>query len=515
MDVIQATPRDPWWSKQHPMRTAASTCVLRCLLGCALASACTASSEDVRPPPDQLFFPSGVAVAPDGSVLFVANANSELRFDSGSIGVIDLGTVESVIDKWAPLPYLKPEDTPMPSYEGDCAPDLDHRETLVCDAAVFFAPKRGASVRIGNFATDIALQDFSPRDHTGKVIDVKLRVLVPTRGDPSIAWADFDGEKLSCASGSAGFALCDDAHRLSTVQSDPAQPPIQDEPFGVFADAGPPVKDKADNITGYVNGFAIVTHLTNGAVTLIDSPANGNAQIADVKSGLFAADQATGIRGATGVAGRTPGVDGDIVYVGSRSEDRIQTFTVGRPGNNALPYLLPSNYFFLDAVGGNTGGSSDTRDVQFSPPGNNNKMYVVNRRPPSLQVFDTSLDPSGFPRNVATGASDICRQPSKVTVFGAGADERAYVTCFQDGQVYVVDPRGQSQVEDIITVGRGPYSAVATSYPKDPPDPLVTMPRSLVFVSNFLEDTIAVVDVTPTSATRNRVVLRIGRPKAP
>jgi hypothetical protein len=463
-----------------------STCALRCLAGCALASsACTASSDAVRPPPDQLFFPSGLTVdKPDNaSVLFVANANSELRYDSGSISVIDLSIVDSVISAW-----VKDKDT------GGCEPDLDHRETLVCDESIFI--KKDASVRIGNFATDIALQNFGG----------PVRVFVPTRGDPSIAWADYDGGKLSCTTGSEGFALCDDAHRLSTVQNDPNLP-IVDEPFGVFADPGP--------VDDHSKGFAIVTHLTSGAVTLIDSPSNGNAQVADVKFNLFLADQNTGLRGATGVAGRTPGEDGDIIYVGSRTEDRIQTLTVGRPFNGTLPYLLPSNYFFLDSVGGNTGGSTDTRDVKFSRTGD--RMYVVNRRPPSLQVFDTSLGPSGFPRNAATGASDICRQGSKMTVFGQPDNdpvvqldnERAYVTCFQEGEVYVVDPRGQSQVEDIITVGRGPYSVAAAKLGS------TSSASSFLFVSNFLEDTIAVVDVTPTSATRDRVVLRIGEPRTP
>jgi hypothetical protein len=36
-----------------------------------------------------------------------------------------------------------------------------------------------------------------------------------------------------------------------------------------------------------------------------------------------------------------------------------------------------------------------------------------------------------------------------------------------------------------------------------------------LFVSNFLEDTIAVIDIDPNSATRHRVVLRIGTPRAP
>jgi len=526
MDVMQATSRDPWRSKQHPMRTNVLTCALRSwgLWGCILTSACTASAADVHPPQDRLFFPTGLAVAPDGSVLFAANSNSELRYDSGAISVIDLGTVESVIDAWSPIPNPACNVISPPAFckpdAGTCKSDPDHRETLVCDAVKFL--RADAGVRIGNFATDLAVQDFSYLDKDGNKV-VKARVVVPTRGDPSIAWADFDGENLSCTAGSTRFPLCDDAHRLANVGSDPDSPPIPEEPFGVFADPGPPGQDKT-----YPNGFAVMTHLTTGAVTLINSPGNADPQVkdapqvevADVKNNLFAID-ATGLRGATGVAGRKQGVDGEIVYVGSRSDARIQTFTVGRPVNNTPPYLLVDDFFFLDAVGASSGGSTDTRGMQFSQSGD--RMYVVNRRPPTLQIFDTSIGPSGFPRNAATGASDICREASTLAVLDAGAGERAYVTCFQDGEIYVVDPNGSSQVEDIITVGRGPYSVVAATYQaKSPPgDPApgasapVTMSRSLLFVSNYLEDTIAVVDVTPTLATRNRVVLRIGQPRAP
>src|ERR1043165_9839279 len=98
---MQATPRNPLWSNRHPMRTAASACVL-CALGASIAS-CTASAEDVRPPPNQLFFPSGLAVTPPGKTspaLFVANSNSELRYDSGSIVVIDIRRVQSTIEEW-------------------------------------------------------------------------------------------------------------------------------------------------------------------------------------------------------------------------------------------------------------------------------------------------------------------------------------------------------------------------------------------------------------------------------
>lgn len=422
---------------------------------------CTASSEEVRPPPDQLFFPTGAAVSPDEEFLFVANANSELRFDSGTVSVIDLEEVDRVVAEWIATGGVGAPD---------CAMDPDHRETLACaNEAHFIVPD--ASARIGNFATDVAVQD------TGSGT---LRLIVPTRGDPSIAWLDFDGGKLSCNdSNTQGFALCDEGHRLAYVHNDPDLALVPDEPFDAYADSS--------------GQYAVVTHLTSGAVTLIDSPIGGNARVADVMAGLFAADPASGLRGATGIAAR----NGGIIYVASRSEDRVQTLTVGRPVNGADPFLLAGNYFFLNLVGSaSPGGSNDTRGLTFSA--NGDRMYLINRRPPSLQIFDTSAGPTGFPKNEGIAATDICRGSSTLAVMDTGDGDRAYVTCFQDGQVYVVDPRGLSSVENIVTVGRGPYSVVAAPN------------RKKIYVTNFLEDTVVVLDVSPTSKYYNRVVLRIG-----
>ena len=453
--AAQATVWDPRWSKRVPMRTVF-------LLACATLAACTASAEEVRPPEDQIFFPTGAAVSPDDAFLFVASANSELRYDSGSIDVMDLAMVDQVSADWTGPNKVIPDG---------CSQDPDHTETLICDEARFIMTNSGA--RVGNFATDIAIQDFK--------MGGPLRLIVPTRGDPSVAWIDWDGSKLSCSK-EQGFALCDETHRLAYVHNDPDVGLLSDEPFNAFA--GP--------------DFAIVTHLTTGAVTLIDSPPGGNAEIADALTGLFAADPLTGLRGSTGVAGRG---DTGLVYVGARSEDRIQTLTVGRPVNTAPPFLIPENYFFEDFVGGNSGESTDTRGMKFAD--NGDRLYLVNRNPPSLQIYDTSLGPTGFPQNRGIAATDLCRNASTLAVMDAGDGDRAYVTCFDDGEMYVVDPRGGASVEDIVTVGRGPYQVVAAPT------------RKKVYVTNFLEDTIAVVDVSPTSPTHNRVVLRIGEPKAP
>ncbi len=472
---MQATLPPPGRSKRSPMR-------LVPVLACVLLAACTASSEDVKPPTNQLFFPTGIAVAPDETVAFVTNANSDLSYNSGAIEVIDLNAVQSTIEAWVSNGAVPPDlcrvgkdDVPC------CTNNSDHSETLDCQESLFI--NADAGVRIGNFATDIAIQDLGGKN---------LRLIVPTRGDPSVAWANWDGSsaELSCNPNPNGEPnpLCDDAHRLSYVQNNADLPGIPEEPFGVFADSA--------------GEFAMVTHLTTGAVTLIDSPRNSDrVQIADVLTGIFAADASTGLRGATGVVGRLPTAAGDTIYVGSRSEDRVQTFTVGRPINDAPPFMLPGNWFFLDAVGGNNGSSSDTRGMAASQDGS--RLYMVNRKPPSIQIWDTSIGVTGYPRNKAIGATDICRQGSTVAISGSGDAERAYVTCFQDGQIYVIDPRGSVTVEDIVLVGRGPYAAAAAKT------------KNKLLVTNFLEDTIAVVDTTPNVKTHNRVVLRIGKARVP
>jgi hypothetical protein len=234
-----------------------------------------------------------------------------------------------------------------------CKRDPLSPDTLECDEAAFLKPD--TSVRIGNFATNMATQDFG---------NGAYRFVVPVRGDPSITWVDGNASTLTCTSGDTAFALCDDNHRLTTVQNDDSIGILGDEPYGVYADSQA--------------GYAVIAHLTTGALTLIDSTLNQGAQIADIQTGIFASDS-TGLRGATAVAGRTPGAVDGLVYAVSRSEDRVEMLTVARQTGNNAPFLLPSGYFFLDSVGNTSGGSSDSRGLAFSQ--NGDRLFVLNRRP--------------------------------------------------------------------------------------------------------------------------------------
>jgi hypothetical protein len=433
------------------------------LIAAVLLCGCPATGDEVRPPSDQFFFPTGLTVAPDDSVMFVVNANSDLRFDSGAMSVVDLGKVSALVDGW-----LDRGEFPV---EGDgndlgCEVDLATPYTLVCNEIQAVVP--GAGVRIGNFGTEVAVQTLASG---------ALRVFAAVRGDPSLTWMDYDGA-LACGDAGKSFPECDDEHRLTRMRNDPDLFDLPDEPFGVYVDS--------------TDGFAIVTHLTDGAVTLADAPLDGAAPVlADAIGGLFAADPQTNVRGAAGVAGRLPGSSPDRIYVTSRSEARVQILTVARPGGG-YPVVVPGDFFFINRVR----PSDDGRGIAFSADGD--RAYIVNRDPPVLQIIDTSLTEGGIPANELVAAVELCQQASNLVVSDGGAGERVYVGCFRAGQVWVVDPIAR-RVEAILDVGRGPYGVAAAPS------------RGLVLVSNFLEDTVSVIDVRADRATQNRVVLRLGR----
>ncbi len=451
--VTQATPAGSRRSKLAAMDLVRSS---RWALLAAGLVACTASESEVRPDPDRIFYPTAVTVAPDDSVAFVVSANSDLTYDSGTVQVVDLAAVEQVVAAWK-------SNRTVPA---GCSADTDATETLACPEADFLIDDAG--VRIGNFASAVTTQDLGGG---------KLRLLVPVRGDPSITWMDWDPatRKLACSTGQ-GFPLCDDDHRLVELTGFDDPPGLPSEPYGVFADS--------------LGQFAVVSHFANGIISLIDSPATGVPSLVDARSIGLAV-------GMSGIAGRQAGPD-DLLYAQSVDTDRVFLFSVARPAGRQ-PALVSGGFFFQNAVGSgtNTGGvADDSRGIVFRDGGD--RAFFVNRMPPALQEFDTSLGPTGVPVNRVIASTDICRQATSVAAADTGAGERAYVTCYADGQVYVVDPRGGGAVEATALTGRGPIASA--------PVPS----RRLLLVANFLDDSLAVVDLDPTSSNAYRVVLRLG-----
>ncbi|MBK9070164.1 MAG: beta-propeller fold lactonase family protein [Myxococcales bacterium] len=427
--------------------------------------ACTADGDQVAPPDDAFTYPSALAFSRDGSAVFVVSANANLQYDSGTALVVDVAATEAAITPW-----LATRDT-----AASCYVDSEFAETMVCDEADFV--RAGDGVRLGNFASAVTSLLNEAGDE---------RVLFTVRGDPSITWADFDGERLACRE-APSFSLCDLDRRLTKLGEGVADvhQTIFSEPYQIASDP---------------NGFyAIATHFGRGAVTVVD--ARGAAPVlSDAVDGLFQRNLNTGVLSTSAVAIRPnyaqPEAPG-IAYIGSSGEDRIQTAVVLADYYDQAK-LLAADYFFVHGVGSNSGGGADTRGIAFDA---HQRMYFVGRAPASVLQYDVSVDEVGQVRRALLSGVDTCRQATAIVVAAAGEETYVVVSCFNEGtiQVYRADP--SLSLVATVSVGRGP-AAMAIS-----PD------GGRIYVANYLDDTLAIVDTVPGSPTQFRVVMRMGVPR--
>ncbi len=440
--------------------------------GAFALAACTASSSAVAPPQFDPYYPTAAAVSPDEDFLFVTSANSDLRYDSGTLQVLDLQKLDDLVASWDPTAGTPPR--------ASCRADDLFPEILVCNSTVSGQPADFmlAAVKIGNFASALGIESIDA---------THLRVFSTVRGDPSLTWVDFDtGAKTLTCGGSGAYARCDITHRLDQMRNDASSfGSLTVEPFGLYVDS------LAERV--------YITHLTSGRVTLATAPKDAAPRLETTLTGMFAPNRQTGGLSAVGIAARKAGEKDGFVYVTSRDEARIALIraTEGTGGMDLVrgPSFLYSAAFEGLAVDGTPG---DARAIQFTADGN--RAFVVSREPSAILEFDTSLDAAGVPRHDLLGTVEICNQPSQLVLADLGEGLRGFVPCFQNGQVWVVDLE-QMDLIDAIDVGKGTGSLAVS--------PL----RKRVYVTDYADDTIAVIDVDPSSKTKNHTVLRVGKPR--
>ena len=469
-------------------------------------AACTAGETDVAPPQYTFYYPSALKVSPSEQSLFVLSANSDLRYSSGTVTVLSLDAVEALTEAWLGSHTLP----------AGCTSLVDRPEIAQCPTADGDNPTSvmvpNATVKLGNFGVDLGLQQLY-RDNAPSG---RLRIFATVRGDPSITWIDFDEAAGQVDCGSSGtYTRCSPEHRLTRLRSDVNLQSIPPEPFYLYVDGD--------------SESVFAAHLTTGAVTLADAPRQEGSvpMVHDINQSFWAPVGQLGLVGAVAVAARSPGNPNGLVYVSSRREARVTALRVAKSAANPVgvscpdgscppaydchaedslchksdgrPWktLTPVTAFFFDGISG-SGYSGDARALAFSTDGN--RLYLVSRTPSSLKVFDTSIDATGAPRNALIGVMEICDQPATLELADFGRGLRVVVPCFLTGQVWVVDPATLT-IESVEDVGRGP-TAVA-----------VSLSRKRIYVANYAEDTLSVLDATPGARTEARMVLRIGTPR--
>jgi YVTN family beta-propeller protein len=161
--------------------------------------------------------------------------------------------------------------------------------------------------------------------------------------------------------------------------------------------------------------------------------------------------------------------------------------------------LIPSESFYSSAFWPN---GADVRGILFS----GSRAFVLHRNdsdtlanPAAVAVLDRSPLPDGKPSNNPIALLQVCNGPTELQMHDAGRGDRIYVTCYDDGQIYVIDPAALV-VTAIIDAGAGPTSLV---FSRD---------KGIAYVASYANSHLSLIDLTPGSPTENRVLLRIGLP---
>lgn len=476
---------------------------------CAAAIGCGLSQEGIAPPNNAIFYPGAIRVDPNnGQWLYVVNSNSDLRYNDGTLVAVDLDAVQAdreLSGAWGNCPgpnYVYPSSSP-PGY---CCWDTLDRNVLNCDERKYVK----SAVKIGSFGSAIDIQPVSP-------VGGKSRLFMGVRGNASITWTDADLSSgvpaFDCAGGpeSDGFIECDTSHRVTdepNLDNANPKPLLPDEPYALAIDA--PAPDPDPMLTDK-QPLLFVGHLRGGFLSTIDLTQTPPALIGSFGT-IFPGD-VNGSLGVTSLTVTQSGVNTGHIYATSRFLPRAGAFIpISDRGNEVNP--APGPVFLANAgdVFASPLVGAEARGIQVIP--GINRTYLLQRSPPALVGFDTLGG-----QNVAADVIEMCQGPTflqmsppfRPTSVLTGAtdtdtDKTLFVSCFEAGEVYVVDPY-TPQIISIIEVGRGPAGLAFSC--EDPPTCRTAPQRA--YVVGFGANNVSVIDLSD-GPTKYHVIERIGFP---
>jgi DNA-binding beta-propeller fold protein YncE len=488
----------------------------------AVGAGCSLNQEGVPPPANDIFFPSATLVDSSGRWLFVTNSNSDLRYNDGTLVVVDLqkSAADRARQDWPQCPsigYIRHASEPNADY---CCWDLLDTQVLNCDSRKYI--DAASTVRIGSFAGTMVWQPFChdpPRKKgemqtaCGSPDPTVGRVLVPVRGNSSITTVDtrIEGDPsmadarliMGCtdpARGTVASSTCDDTHRVVdfvTPEDDvaPATPiRLPEEPYALAMD--PAVQ------------LLYVGHLRGGAISLIDvawsTPTSKPNLIASFPN-IFPPD-GNGNRGVTSLTVRSDDPSHSIFATSRYLPRAVGLAPTAIDSSNGIPVqatfrnvaLIGTGDTFLTNLPG-----SEFRGIKFLP--DEPRAFVLQRSPPALVGFDITPNAEGRMSLVPVDVLETCSSPTFLDMYDAGGTGvRLFVTCYEGGQIYVFDPYVPRLLK-VIEVGRGP---AGLSF-----DAVVPNPKGVfAYSTGFGANNISVIDLLPGSPTEYQVVQRLGFP---
>lgn len=493
------------------------------------------------PPADTFFYPSS-AFMPDGQWLYVANSNADLRFNDGTLAMVNVGTdvgyqVGAASDRQRPWGACPQVDyvNPLPRSDAPiCCWDALDSNILNCDERRYIVSD--ATVRIGSFAGGIAWQNYcasDPCNPSGScAYDPKAgRLFIGVRGNTSLTWVDVappadpsSPPTINCRlDGTTGkLAECtqivtDTSSNLNSETGDPNAPQVNlpDEPYALETDpelgllyVGHLVGNTSVVDSGGISLFNISGTSQPGDSSVLPPaptfiapfsspfPANGAGSF-----GVTAIRKHTSLNGGSNqelyVSSRyVPTVASMVPFVPPNNTDDFSQFVcrVGGQANTSDLVVLPSS----DSLNSGLTGS-EMRGVEFDPPvGTPKRVFALQRVPPDLVTFEVTTTENGATVPIVSSLIETCSSPTFLYQDPRNST-RLYVNCFDTGEMYVIDTTIPSLVTT-FSVGRGPGGMVF-----DPNLPVG-------YVVDFSQNDVVVVDLTPGSPTEDHVIQRLGFP---
>lgn len=475
-----------------------SACAIKVGLVAALV-ACGVTACDfgrgksgVTAPLDRIFLPSGAAVVNSGRSLLVVNSNSDLRYSTGTVLPLDLqAAAEDRAKVWPTCPAV--DYRPLKAAGRLCCKDVLDSRVLNCDERPY--ADTSATVRMGSFGTAPVLQTFT---RNGEQVE---RLLFGVRADPSITFVDataVEGKtQLRCtdrADDTSGNPKCEGVFKVQDGKAEGREVDLPEEPFNLHIDTD--------------LGVMYVGHLVGGisAMDVCGADMGLPPRLAGV---LFVAYAGQPSGGVTSITPSNPGNPLAPVFTTARSGFSIgQVFLQAGAAVNApcsketardlsLVAALPASATAFVPRGG------DTRGIIYQP--NRGRAFILYHNTPgnpaALSRVRVAKDDLGRLAFAPAESIDVCAGPSQLLEHVGGRGSRLYVTCFDSGQVYVIEPDSMV-VAEAIDVGRGPSMLMFDESNK-----------SIAYVTGFIDNNVSVIDLRVNSPTESRVIQRIGFPR--
>jgi hypothetical protein len=483
--------------------------------------------------------------------LLVANANSDLTYNSGTLLAVDLeaffaslGDAEQIAEPGADLTEQHP------CRHAHLMPQL-----IECEESFFIRDE--ATVHIGNFASApagwncevlesepaAAPGEARPQHVTRHCPEGQAMLLTPINGDPSVNYSYLEGGlgnsknlRIECGQdASSDGRRCSEAYSIEYLRDDPDRLRISREMINLKVSPDPRFP------------YAFGTHRAQGAASLIKldglrgpyDPGDWREPLAEPDPGLTvfndpAPPTLVDLRsiflsvggGSYGLAQRPCDVDDapsvtnrcsqPLMYGGYRAAASILEFTTSTvlPGDlgNSQECDGPDADPNKDLVeceaqiqgtkqiltgGLNTFGIAPTLtgDLEFSSDGE--ALFVVASNPGALIRVNTGVDANGDTIDEPNAYIELCDRPASLALYEDGLARYALTSCYRSSEIFIIDADAMNVVT-LVRAGTGPHRMV------------VDYAREMVYVANTLDATVSVIDMGWESPDRFQTIARLG-----